>query len=168
MTSVDGADGEPGTMAADSLAAIERERQGWNELMFLVGSLTPEERLVVGYYRDPGWSVLDVVGHVGAWLAEAHLQLERIGAGTYEAREVDIDAINAQLLDAMRGQSWAVTWTQANAARTMLLTQLRALGDPSTDARWWIQKAGPEHYAQHLPRLRDWIAELLARRPGPG
>ena len=156
---------EPGPVAAGSLAEIEQERLGWNELVFLVGSLTPEERLVAGYYREPDWSVLDAMGHIGAWLAEAHLQLERIGVGTYEPREVDIDAINAQLLDAMRGQSWAVTWTQANAARTMLLLQWRALGDPSTDAGWWIRKAGPEHYAQHLPRLRDWVAELVERRP---
>ena len=166
MTHNDGAASEPGTADADGLAAIEQERQGWNELASLVGSLTPEERTAVGYYREPDWSVLDVVGHVGAWLAEAHLQLEQIGAGTYEQPEVDIDAINAQLLNAMRGQSWAVTWTQANAARTMLLQQLRALGDPSADASWWIRKAGPAHYAQHLPRLRAWVAELLGRRAG--
>jgi hypothetical protein len=106
---------------------------------------------------------VDVVGHVGAWLAEAHLQLERIVAGSYRPHEVDIDAINAQLLDAMHGQSWTVTWTQANAARTMLLLRWAALGQPDADARWWIHKAGPEHYAEHLPRLREWVTELAGR-----
>ena len=24
----------------------------------------------------------------------------------------------------------------------------------------WIDKSGPTHYAEHLPRLRDWVAEL--------
>jgi len=148
----------------DGLATLDEEHLGWHELLALINDLTPEERLLQGYFTDPDWSVVDVVGHVGAWLAEAHLQLERIVAGSYRPHEVDIDAINAQLLDAMRGQSWTVTWTQANSARTMLLLRWAALVEPDADARWWIHKAGPEHYAEHLPRLRAWVTELAGRR----
>jgi hypothetical protein len=148
----------------EAIATLEQEHAGWHELLALINALGPEERLERGYYSDPDWSLVDVVGHIGAWLAEAHLQLERIAAGTYLAREIDIDAINAQLLDAMRGQSWSVAWTQANAARTMLLLRWAAIREPGPDARWWIRKAGPEHYDEHLPRLRDWVAELVARR----
>ena len=54
-------------------------------------SLTPEECLEPGYYRDPDWTVRDVVAHVGTWLAEAEVQLEQIRAGTYEGHDVDID-----------------------------------------------------------------------------
>ncbi len=154
----------PGDDDNGALATLEQEHQGWHALLDLVNALTPAERTVVGYYGEPGWSVVDVVGHVGAWLAEAHLQLERIVAGTYRQREVDIDGINAQLLDAMRGQSWTVTWTQANSARTMLLLRWAAIDEPGPDARWWIRKAGPDHYDEHLPRLREWVAELHARR----
>ena len=28
------------------------------------------------------------------------------------------------------------------------------------DADRWVSKAGPEHYAEHLPRLREWVAEF--------
>jgi hypothetical protein len=161
-------DDTPATGAPDEIvAAIEDERRGWNELATLVGSVTTDERAIEGYYVSPDWSILDVLGHIGAWLAEGHLQLERIGAGTYVHAEVDIDAINAQLLDALHGQTWAVTWTQANAARTMLLQRLAGLGGVGEDARWWIRKAGPDHYAEHLPRLREWVAELQRRRPQP-
>ena len=44
---------------------------------------------------------------------------------------------------------------------------LRAWGtlpEHSTAAVRWISKAGPEHYAEHLDRLREWTAELIARR----
>ena len=150
----------------DGLATLDEEHLGWHELLALINALPADERKLPGYFTDPDWSVVDVVGHVGAWLAEAHLQLERIVAGTYRPHEVDIDGINAQLLDAMRGQSWTVTWTQANSARTMLLLRWAALQEPGPDARWWIRKAGPEHYAEHLPRLREWVAELAARRAG--
>ena len=33
-------------------------------------------------------------------------------------------------------------------------TGVARLPEPSPDAAWWIAKAGPEHYAQHVPRLR--------------
>lgn len=33
--------------------------------------------LLPGYYRDPDWSVRDVVAHLGTWLAETQVQFER-------------------------------------------------------------------------------------------
>jgi len=143
---------------------IEAERVGWYELQDLVRSLSPDECLVPGYYRDPDWSVRDVAGHIGTWLAEAEIQFERIAVGTYAGHDIDIDALNAKFLDAMRDQPWAVAWTQANAARTKMLQDWHALHEPADEAAWWIRKAGPEHYAEHLPRLREWVAELIAQR----
>ena len=56
-------------------AEIDREREGWYELAHLVRSLTPEECLEPGYYRDPVWTVRDVVAHLGTWLAETQVTL---------------------------------------------------------------------------------------------
>ena len=39
------------------------------------------------------------------------------------------------------------------------------LGEPNDEAAWWIRKAGSEHYREHVDRLVDWTAELIARRP---
>ena len=69
------------------LADLEAERRGWYALVDLVRSLEPDEHLVFGYYEDPPWSVRDVVGHIGTWLAEAAYQFERIRAGTYEGHD---------------------------------------------------------------------------------
>ena len=52
-------------------AEVEAERAGWYELAELVRSLTPQECLEPGYYVDPPWTVRDLVGHIGTWLAEA-------------------------------------------------------------------------------------------------
>jgi hypothetical protein len=145
-------------------AELEAERQGWYELAGLVRSLTPEECLEPGYYRDPDWTVRDLVAHLGTWLAEAEIQFDRIRAGTYEGHDVDIDALNAQLLEAMAGQPWEITWVQANAGRTMMVHAWHGLDEPSDEAAWWIRKAASDHYAEHLGRLREWIGELLARR----
>lgn len=151
-------------MTADE---VERERRGWYELAELVRSLTPQECLEPGYYRDPDWTVRDVVAHLGTWLAEAQVQFERLAAGTYEGHDIDIDALNAGFLAAMADQPWDVAWVQANAARTMMLETWHELPEPTDEAVWWIRKSGGEHFAQHLERLREWVAELVARRVDP-
>jgi len=147
------------------IAEIEAEHRGWDEIVALVRSLTPEECLEPGYQRDPDWTVRDVVGHVGTWLAEAQVQFEQITAGTYEGHEVDVDALNAAFLAAMHGQAWDTCWVQANAGRTRMLYEWYLLADQTDEAAWWIRKAGSEHYQEHLGRLREWVAELIERRP---
>jgi hypothetical protein len=145
-------------------ADLATEERGWYEVATLVRTLEPEERLVPGYYRDPDWSVRDVVGHLGTWLAEAAAQFERMITGTYEGHDVDIDALNAVFLEAMRDQPWDVAWVQANAGRTMMLQSWMELGEPTEEAAWWIRKSAVAHYAEHLDRLREWVAELVGRR----
>ena len=146
-------------------AEIGAEREGWYELVALVRSLTPRECLEPGYYRDPDWTVRDLVAHIGTWLAEAHAQFERIGAGTYEGHDIDVDALNAALLRGMEDQPWEVAWVQGQSARGRMVERWYALREPSDEASWWIRKAAADHMTEHLDRLRAWTAELIARRP---
>ncbi len=146
------------------LPELEAEERGWYEVADLVRDLTPDERLEPGYYRDPDWSVRDVVGHLGTWLAEAAVQFEQIAAGTYAGHDVDIDGLNATFLAAMRGHPWDVAWAQANAGRTRMRQAWAALPEPNDEAAWWIRKSAVDHYAQHTGRLRAWVDELVARR----
>jgi hypothetical protein len=143
---------------------IEAELLGWYEIAGLVRSLTRDECLEPGYYRDPDWTVRDVVGHIGTWLAEAQVQFQRLAAGTYEGHDIDIDALNASFLEAMKGQPWEVAWLQATAGRTRMIAEWYRLREPNDEAAWWIRKAAAEHYAEHVPRLREWVAELIGRR----
>jgi hypothetical protein len=147
-------------------AEIEAERRTWYEVIDLVRALTPAECLEPGYYRDPDWTVRDVVAHLGTWLAESEVQFERIAAGTYEGHDVDVDALNRAFLEAMSGQSWEVAWVQANAARTRMLEEWYALREPTDEAAWWIRKGAADHFGEHLGRLREWVGELIARRSG--
>jgi hypothetical protein len=146
------------------VAEVEAERHGWYAFAELVRRLTPDECLVPGYYRDPDWTVRDVVAHVGTWLAHAASEFERISAGTYEGHDVDIDGLNARFLAAMQGQPWSVAWVQANAGRTRMIEEWYRLREPSDEAAWWIRKSGSDHYAEHVGRLREWVDELIARR----
>jgi hypothetical protein len=161
-------EGDPeGGSRPSALAAIDAESTGWYTLVRLVRSLNLEERMEPGYYSDPIWSVRDVVGHLGSWLAEAQVQLERMAGGTYEGHDIDIDALNARLLEAIHGQPWDVTWTQANAAHTRLLQAWADLTSVDDEVAWWIRKSGPDHYGEHLERLTAWATELIGRRSTP-
>ena len=146
---------------------MQAESRGWYEFTGLVRTLTLAERLQPGYYRDPDWSVRDLVAHLGTWQAEADVQFERMRAGTYAGHDVDVDALNAAMLEAMHDQPWEVVWIQANAARTKMLEDWSSMREDSAETAWWIHKAAAPHYDDHLPRLRQWVRELRAQREAP-
>ncbi|HEY7667315.1 MAG TPA: maleylpyruvate isomerase N-terminal domain-containing protein [Actinomycetota bacterium] len=141
---------------------IAEEQRLWTELHRLVDTLPPERVAEPGYFAE-GWSAKDLVAHVGSWLAEAGAVLERIRAGTYRPEEIDIDAMNAAFYDAMRDVAFSDVRAQGIAARNRMLHAWTALPEGSAEADRWIRKAGPQHYAEHLPRLSDWVAELGAQ-----
>jgi hypothetical protein len=141
-------------------AAIDREHERFDELHDLIDSLEPEERERPGYFPADGWSVKDLVSHLGSWMAEAESQLLRIEGGTYVDEELDIDAMNAEFLAALRDQPWAVCWNQCLAARAMMLSVWMRLPERNDAADRWVRKSGADHLDEHLPRLREWVAEL--------
>ena len=142
---------------ADALMA--EEDRLWGELHGLVDSLPRDKVEEPGYFRE-GWSAKDLVAHIGGWLAQAGAVLERVRFGTYRPEEIDIDAINAATYAAMHEVPFNDVRAQAVAARNQMLRAWRSLPERSDEADRWIRKSGPEHYQEHLPRLREWVAEV--------
>jgi hypothetical protein len=138
---------------------MRAEDAGWNELHALVDSLTPEEAERPGYYAE-GWSASDLLAHVGSWLAAAGAFLERIRAGTFRPEEIDVDAWNERFAQAMKDVPFPNVKSQAFTSRARMLQAWNELGELPPEAAFWIGKAGSEHYAQHLPRLREWLSEV--------
>ena len=146
-------------MSSSRWDLLADEDAGWSELSGLVDSLRSDQVERPGYFPE-GWSVKDLVAHVGSWLAEAGRILERIDVGTYRLDEIDVDRLNQEFLDALRDVPYPVIRAQASAARTRMLQAWRELPEVTPDAAFWIRKAGREHYDEHLPRLREWVEEL--------
>ena len=138
---------------------LAEEDRLWTELHGLVDSLPPARVDEPGYFVE-GWSAKDLVGHIGSWLAEAGVVLERIRAGTYRPEEIDIDAMNETFHDAMHDVAFPDVRAQAIVARNRMVRAWRSLPVEDPEADRWIRKAGPEHYEEHLPRLREWVREL--------
>ena len=134
------------------------EAEGWHELHSLVDGV-PSDRLYDRGYFVEGWSIRDVMGHIGAWLAEGGAQLEQMAAGSHRPGEVDIDAMNARFAELMSDVDFQTVRVQADAARARLLGAWQRLPEVTDDARWWLRKVGSEHYREHLPELRRFVAE---------
>jgi hypothetical protein len=137
------------------------EDAGWDELHALMDSLSPSQAEIPGYYVE-GWSAKDAVAHIGSWLAEAAVILERIRVGTYRPEEIDVDSMNQRFLDIMKDVPWQTVRAQASSARARMLQAWGELPELTPDAAFWIRKAGAEHYAEHLPRLREWVAQVTS------
>lgn len=135
------------------------EDAGWTRLCALVASLTPEQVERAGYYPE-GWSAKDLLAHIGTWLAEAGVILEQISAGTYRPEEIDVETMNRRFLEAMHDLPLDTVRAQASASRTRMRQAWGALPTHTPEAAFWIDKAGPDHYQDHLPRLGEWVEEL--------
>ena len=145
--------------SSEDLELLTEEDRLWGELQDLVDSL-PRDKVAEPGYFDEGWSAKDLVAHIGSWLAQAGVVLERIRFHTYRPEEIDIDATNVALYDSMRDVAFPDVRAQAFTARNRMLRAWRSLPEISADADRWISKSGPEHYAEHLPRLHEWIQEI--------
>jgi hypothetical protein len=135
---------------------LQAEKEGWEELEGLVESLSPEQAEISGYL--PTWSVKDFLAHLAGWLAEASLALEQIGVGSFT--DSDVNSRNDTFVDANRDQPLSVVLFELKATRRRLLHHLHGLTEIPPAAEASLRKAGPQHYAEHLPRLREWVAEL--------
>jgi catechol 2,3-dioxygenase-like lactoylglutathione lyase family enzyme len=142
------------------------EDEGWHELHALIDSLPPDCVERPGYFEE-GWSAKDLLAHIGAWLAQAGVALEQIGSGTYRPNEIDVDALNGRYLEALRQLPFDVIRAQADASRTRMLIASAGVVSADDDAAFWIRKAGPDHYAEHLPRLREWVKEVGSHHGTP-
>jgi Mycothiol maleylpyruvate isomerase N-terminal domain len=154
----------------DIRALVEEEQGSWGELQSLLASIPPEQAERPGYFVE-GWSAKDLLAHIAGWLAEAGLVLEQIRVGTFNGKDeagvpleqkMDIEAMNAVFLEANRSQPMRVVHAEASSARTRLLGEVGQLVSVTSQAEVWLRKAGPDHYAEHLPRLREWVTEQRA------
>ncbi len=144
-------------------SADERELPGeseaWNRLHGLIDRITPDIAEQPGYFEE-GWTAKDAIAHLGTWMARGATMLRQIAAGTYREGEIDIDAENERFLAAMRDVPLETVHLQAAAAHGELLRAWAQLPEITPAAAFWVRKAGPEHYAEHLPRLESWLEQL--------
>jgi hypothetical protein len=150
--------GEMGTKR-EMLASVDA---GWNEFLGLVESLTADQMVEPGYYPE-GWSVKDLLGHIGGWQAETVQTLEQIRMGTYTRQRVDVEAFNELIYEANKDLPLPVVRAECWSARNRMLEEWGLLPEVTPEAEEWFVESGPNHYAEHNGRLHRWVDELSAR-----
>ena len=108
--------GLPAQVPTDYLSEVDLEHAHCSEIGALVRLPSRDERIVPGYFRDPDWTVKDLVAHLGVWPAEAATELTNM-ANAYEPRDLDVDIRNAETLAARRNEPSDVVWGHAVSAR---------------------------------------------------
>lgn len=141
---------------------LAAEDVGWMTFLDLVESLTADQMEEPRYYPE-GWSVKDLIAHIGSWQAETVQVLEQMRMETYARHRIHVDALNEQFFEANKDLPLSVVRAECWSARNRMLEELNALPEVTPDAEEWFVESGLNHYAEHVDRLRKWVGELTAR-----
>jgi hypothetical protein len=95
--------------------------------------------------------------HVGAWLAEAARQLERIRAGTYVAEGDRVEERNRAWFALSQTLDVPTVRAELESSRLIAHEALAALNEVTPEAREWFEESAALHYAEHLPDLVRWL-----------
>jgi hypothetical protein len=139
--------------AAETL--LDAEEAGWHELRAEVERLTDDEMELTGLTSD-GWSVKDVLFHIGAWAAAAGVQLERMRMGTWEEPHEDVERRNREWFELSRTMDLRIVRAEFAASRTRMVVEFGTMPEITPPAVEWFEESGPLHYAEHLVDLRRW------------
>jgi hypothetical protein len=143
---------------------LEAEDRGWHELEAMWFPLSPAQVEESGMIAE-GWSVKDLLWHLGAWWAEAGMMLERIVVGTYESQDDwGTDEKNARFLEEGRRVDLSTVKAELFSARNRALLDFAGLPEVTHDAEEWFEETGPLHYRGHADDLRRWVEKLTAKR----
>ncbi len=143
---------------------LRREAEGWERVAELVDGLTAAGVVRPGLSPD-GWSVKDLLWHVGFWCDDAARALTRMAEGAWDgvhpSREPGwTDRVNGEELARSRSVAPAEAREAWVEGRRRMLSALGALTEVSPEAEEWFEESGPSHYAEHLPELEAWISRL--------
>jgi hypothetical protein len=146
----------------DRAGLLAQEAESWVELLDVVDGIDSERLEEPGVTPD-GWSVKDVLVHVGGWLEECGVVLEAMQAGTWErTRSAEppghVERVNAGHVELARSMDVVRARSFLEAARDRARSAMSGLGSPSVEAWAWFEESGPMHYAKHRHDLIAWLA----------
>ena|SRR5437773_2100490 len=143
-------------MTDDRIRLLREEEEGWERLNAVLGRI-PEDRLDEPGVTDEDWSPKDVMFHVGAWLAEAARQLERIREGTYVVEDDTIEDRNQAWFALSKTLDVPTVRAELETSRVMAREAMTALTGLTPEAREWFEESAGLHYAEHVPDLVRWL-----------
>ena len=142
----------------DELLRLEHER--WQMFVTLIDRVPPD-RMEEPTLNDDGWSVKDLLWHIGCWDSEAARELERVRRGTYTDDDYDTDEKNARFLEEGRRTDLAGVRTEWLAARKRALQEMAQLPEVTQPVEEWFSETAYKHIDDHLPELRRFVGDTV-------
>ena len=136
---------------------IVEEDRAWSTL-HAIFERVPPARFEEPHVTPGGWSAKDVMFHVGAWLAEASRQLERIREGTYEPPRATSQELNEEWFELSRTLDIVTVRAELEAGRVMARETLGTLPEVTPLVREWFEESGVLHYTEHAASLERWLS----------
>ncbi len=122
----------------------------------LMDALSPDQVYQAG--ACDGWCARDVVAHLNGWLVEGEALLIALRDDTYERKQYDFDAFNANSVAVRQHMAWAAVLDEFKRTHTALI----ALADSLPEEKWqdkrvhgWFTAVTSHHYPEHYEHLEN-------------
>ena len=139
----------------DRAEMLEREDEAWGRFAETISAVPAERRDVEGVV--PGWTVHDLVWHVGYWAGYAADVIERDRAGDAELEPADSQLEDAEILATGRGMSWNEVVGHAEQAHDRVRAAFSTSTDPGDIAVEWFRDDTFDHYDEHANEIRTFV-----------
>jgi hypothetical protein len=150
-----------GSSRTDIQPLLSDEERCWQELGDVFARI-PADRFEEPTVTPEGWSAKDVMFHIGAWMADCGLQLERMRAGRFDPPEETLETIerrNAEWFALSSTMGLQDVRVEFASARQRMVEGFRSLPELTADAREWFEESGVIHYTKHVADLRAWLGD---------
>ena len=135
---------------------LGREDEAWRRFEETVRAVPADRRDVEGVV--PGWTVHDLVWHVGYWAGYAADVIERDRAGETDLEPADSEVEEAEILATGRSMSWDEVVRRARQDRDRVRAAFSSSSDPGDTAVGWFQDDTFDHYDEHAAEIRAFVA----------
>ena len=113
-------------MSVEREALVERLKQSHLATRDVVDGVDPEFPV----HTESGWTVRDILGHIGAWDSQAARSLRAFGVGTeYSLTDGDDEAFNQQEYQRLRQLDAAQSYAASEGSRDELIGAIEQLPD---------------------------------------
>lgn len=135
---------------------LRREDEAWRRFAETVRAVPADRRDVEGVV--PGWTVHDLVWHVGYWAGYAADVIDRDRAGEAELEPADSDLEETEILAMGRRMSWDEVVGRAEQQHDRVRAAFSSSPDPGDTAVGWFRDDTFDHYDEHTAEIRAFVA----------
>ena len=137
---------------------LRHEDEAWKAFVAEVGRVPPAARADGGVV--PGWSVIDLVYHVGKWAGVAADKLAEIRSGRKPSEDDDWQPKNELWAAESKKMVFEEAMARALAERERARQAFAELPEVDANAASWLKEETFDHYEEHTEEIARYADSL--------